>query len=85
MGKGDKKTKRGKISMGSWGVRRPHKNVVTTVKKKKPKSKAAVKAKPKAAPKATEKEVAKKEVKVVEKAEAKPDKEATKTKEEVKS
>ncbi len=24
MGKGDKKTKKGKINMGSFGVRRPH-------------------------------------------------------------
>ena len=24
MGKGDKKTKKGKIAMGSWGKKRPH-------------------------------------------------------------
>ena len=30
MGKGDKKTKKGKISMGSFGVRRPHNEKVTT-------------------------------------------------------
>lgn len=42
MGKGDKKSKKGKISMGSYGVRRPRKkasNAVVTpnVKKVKPK------------------------------------------------
>lgn len=41
MGKGDKKTKRGKIIMGSYGVRRPRKsrsaeNVVKSVKAEKP-------------------------------------------------
>lgn len=40
MGKGDKKTKRGKIIQGSYGVRRPRKISVTPVivetKKKKP-------------------------------------------------
>ncbi|MBS4061659.1 MAG: 30S ribosomal protein THX [Bacteroidetes bacterium] len=29
MGKGDKKTRRGKIVMGSYGVRRPRKNATT--------------------------------------------------------
>jgi len=45
MGKGDKKTKRGKISMGSYGVRRPRKKSTPVIIAKKPK------AKPKAAPK----------------------------------
>ncbi|MDP2236393.1 MAG: 30S ribosomal protein THX [Bacteroidales bacterium] len=31
MGKGDKKTRRGKIVMGSYGVRRPRKNDNTVV------------------------------------------------------
>jgi len=31
MGKGDKKTKKGKIAMGSWGKKRPH-----DIKKTKP-------------------------------------------------
>ncbi|MCV9387056.1 30S ribosomal protein THX [Reichenbachiella ulvae] len=30
MGKGDKKTKKGKISAGSYGVRRPHKKKTST-------------------------------------------------------
>lgn len=30
MGKGDKKTRRGKIVTGSYGVRRPRKNTSTT-------------------------------------------------------
>jgi 30S ribosomal protein S31 len=42
MGKGDKRTKRGKIHIGSTGVTRP--------KKKKVVKKAAVKAEPKKAP-----------------------------------
>jgi 30S ribosomal protein S31 len=33
MGKGDKKTKRGKIIMGSYGVRRPHKTKSQFVQK----------------------------------------------------
>ena len=46
MGKGDKKTRRGKISMGSYGVRRPKKKSSPVVISKK------TKAKPKATPKA---------------------------------
>ncbi len=59
MGKGDKKTKRGKITRGTFGVRRPRKRTKTSVvvKKKatsaskatKGKAKTATKAKPKAA------------------------------------
>ena len=59
MGKGDRKTKKGKISMGSFGVRRRKKdNSIETamVKKKaataKPKAKAKKAAAPKAKPKA---------------------------------
>ena len=50
MGKGDKKSKRGKIHIGSFGVKRPRKKAVTkaatakTAKKAAPK-KAAKKAK----------------------------------------
>lgn len=65
MGKGDKKTKRGKISMGSYGVRRPRKkqkaitNAAPKVKKAAAKPKAAPKPKPvakkKAAPKKADK------------------------------
>ncbi len=33
MGKGDKKSKRGKISMGSFGKNRPHKVSKTTAEK----------------------------------------------------
>ena len=32
MGKGDKKTKRGKVAMGSFGVRRPKKKTKETIK-----------------------------------------------------
>jgi 30S ribosomal protein S31 len=41
MGRGDKKTKKGKISSGSFGVSRPHnkKTETETVKKEKPKAK----------------------------------------------
>lgn len=47
MGKGDKKSKKGKISMGSYGVRRPRKKaskvaVTPSVKKVKPKEEAVV-------------------------------------------
>ena len=53
MGKGDKRTKRGKIHIGSTGV--------TRLKKKKAAKKAAVKAAPKkAAPKKATKKAAKK-------------------------
>jgi 30S ribosomal protein S31 len=49
MGKGDKKTKRGKITMGSYGVRRPKKKtVVKPTKKAKPTTKVKATAKPKA-------------------------------------
>ncbi len=48
MGKGDKKSKRGKISMGSYGVRRPRKKSTPIVITKKPKAKPKVEAKPKA-------------------------------------
>ena len=60
MGKGDKKTKRGKISRGSYGVRRPRKKSKPIVIASKPKKKAVApkkevaekaKAKPKAAAK----------------------------------
>lgn len=48
MGKGDKKTKRGKISSGSFGVTRPHKkksdSEVTTKEKSKEKAGAGAKA-----------------------------------------
>ena len=47
MGKGDKKTKRGKIVIGSYGVRRPRKNKPTMAAPAS-KPKAAVKAEPKA-------------------------------------
>ena len=48
MGKGDKKTKRGKITMGSYGVRRPKKKtVVKPTKKAKPTTKVKATAKPK--------------------------------------
>ena len=68
MGKGDKKTKRGKITMGSYGVRRPRKKTKAfkTVETK-PKKETAKKtvAKPKAAAKAKttakKKETAKKD------------------------
>lgn len=62
MGKGDKKTKRGKIFMGTFGVRRPRKKTkpVIVIKKKAAakakvtadKPKTTAKAKPKAATKA---------------------------------
>jgi len=58
MGKGDKKTKRGKITMGTFGVRRPRKKTkpfvvvkkkaTTTAKATEDKPKTATKAKPKA-------------------------------------
>jgi len=38
MGKGDKKTKKGKITNGTFGVRRPHKKVVTPQPKAKSKA-----------------------------------------------
>ena len=83
MGKGDKKTKRGKISKGTFGVRRPHKKVVVTVKKTKrvakPIAKSAAKpeakAKAKPTPKASEKVVEKKETAGVDTAEVSKKKE----------
>ena len=66
MGKGDKKTKRGKINRGSYGVLRPRKKIVTATAKPK-------KAKPK---KAAAKPAAKKETKATTKATTKA---ATKT------
>jgi ribosomal small subunit protein bTHX len=60
MGKGDKKTKRGKILMGSHGVRRPRRKLaravpVVAVKEEKPA--AAAKEKAPAKPKAVKEEV----------------------------
>ena len=65
MGKGDKKTRRGKITMGSYGVSRLRKKVkpIVVVKKKPPtkakaettKSKTVTKAKPKTTAKKTTK------------------------------
>lgn len=43
MGKGDKKTKKGKISNGSYGVTRKKKDSAKIVVKPKPKKEAAVK------------------------------------------
>lgn len=40
MGKGDKKTKKGKITSGSYGVSRKRKSTSTVVFKAKPKAKA---------------------------------------------
>lgn len=48
MGKGDKKTRRGKIVNGSYGVRRPRKKSTPVVIAKKSKTKPKVEAKPKA-------------------------------------
>jgi len=58
MGKGDKKSKRGKINRGTFGARRPRKRrkpiavIVAPEKKAKPKPKAKVETKAKAEPKA---------------------------------
>lgn len=54
MGKGDKKTRRGKITIGSYGVRRPRKKSTPVViaTKAKPKVKPKAVATPKAVPKA---------------------------------
>jgi len=67
MGKGDKKSKRGKIARGTFGVRRPRKKTKTykaeEVKPKKKtaaKPKAAVKPKPAAKKKAAPKKADKK-------------------------
>ncbi len=54
MGKGDKKSKKGKIAMGSYGVLRPNKKKVAAKKKAASPKKAAVAPK-KAAKKATKK------------------------------
>ena len=55
MGKGDKKSRRGKITNGSYGKRRPRKSSVSNVVIAKPKKVSAEKAdqKAKTAPKAT--------------------------------
>ncbi len=63
MGKGDKKTRRGKITMGTFGVRRPRKRnkpVVVVAVKKKAKPKTTAKPKAAAKPKAKTKAAAKK-------------------------
>lgn len=57
MGKGDKKTKRGKIILGSYGVRRPRKKTTAEVAISKPK--ASTKAEPKSKAKAEPKETPK--------------------------
>ena len=49
MGKGDKKTKKGKIFKGSYGVVRPRKSTISTIatkKETKPKKKITAKKKP---------------------------------------
>lgn len=53
MGKGDKKSKKGKISMGSYGVSRPKRQVKTEAPA--PAAKPAAEPKAKAAPKARKK------------------------------
>jgi 30S ribosomal protein S31 len=55
MGKGDKKSKKGKITIGSYGVKRPRKKKIAAAK-----AKAAPK-KAKAAPKKVGRKVPKKE------------------------
>ncbi|MBL7889292.1 MAG: 30S ribosomal protein THX [Bacteroidetes bacterium] len=54
MGKGDKKSRKGKISMGSYGVRRPRKKAKSAAS-----AKAAAPAKKAAAPKKAAKKAAK--------------------------
>lgn len=54
MGKGDKRTKKGKIINGTYGVRRPHKVKKSNVAVEEKPAKKAAKAKPKAAKKKTE-------------------------------
>ncbi|MEN8839213.1 MAG: 30S ribosomal protein THX [Flavobacteriales bacterium] len=56
MGKGDKKTKKGKRIMSTWGVHRPKTNKTSVAPVAKKKKTAA---KPKAAPKKTEEKVEK--------------------------
>ena len=46
MGKGDKKTRRGKINRGTYGRLRPRKKTTASVEVAKPKKKATKKAKP---------------------------------------
>jgi len=64
MGKGDKKSRRGKITIGTYGVRRPRKKAkaqpkaATTKTKAKPTSAKAKAAKPVTKPKATPKKKA---------------------------
>lgn len=54
MGKGDKKSRRGKIHIGSHGVRRPQRKAKTEIPVSKPEVvKASAEPKPKAAKKAT--------------------------------
>ena len=72
MGKGDKKTKKGKISMGSYGKKRPKKKKTSAIKPKK----VEVKAKPKAAPKPEVKEKAVSKPKTEVKEKTKPKTEA---------
>lgn len=43
MGKGDKKSRKGKIAMGSYGVRRPRKKAKTAAAKSAPKKAATPK------------------------------------------
>jgi 30S ribosomal protein S31 len=66
MGKGDKKTKKGKISMGSHGNSRPRKSNAAAASPKKEKVKAVPKVKAEAAPKAEKKAPAKKAAKKAE-------------------
>lgn len=54
MGKGDKKSRKGKITMGSYGVTRPRKKAKKAAKKAAPKKAAAKKAAPKKAAKKAE-------------------------------
>lgn len=57
MGKGDKKSKKGKLSMGSYGVTRPHKVKATVAPKKAAaKKEPATKKEPTAKKKAATKE-----------------------------
>ncbi|HHL53429.1 MAG TPA: 30S ribosomal protein THX [Flammeovirgaceae bacterium] len=48
MGKGDRKTRRGKITKGTFGVRRPHKPKKNATVTAAPKAAAKPKARPKA-------------------------------------
>ena len=68
MGKGDKKSRKGKLAMGSYGNTRPHKLEAKAVSPsvKKEKIKAEPKAKAEAAPKAEKKVAAKKTTKKAE-------------------